>query len=99
MTIVRLTEQTAKLKKGGSLASQICAYIARHAEMDTGTVDLDTHFGNDLGLDWLDVVELMILVEEQFAQGKIADDPHEIVFVRDLIHHIQPSAVSGIATI
>ena len=88
MTVLTLTGQTREIKKG-VLANNICAYIAEHVGVDVEDVGLDTHLGNDLGLDQFDVVELMILLEEQFADGKSADEGDEIESVGDLIRHIQ----------
>ena len=48
----------------------------------------DTHFWNDLGLDWLDTVELIMLVEEQFPNLKIAESG-DIACLGDLIRHIR----------
>jgi acyl carrier protein len=88
MTDLTLTGQTKEMKKG-VLANNICVYIAEHVGVEVKDVGLDTHLGNDLGLDQFDVVELTILVEEQFADGKIADEGDEIESVGDLIRHIQ----------
>ena len=47
---------------------------------------------DDFGLDLLDIVELMILLEKQFvADGKVTDETDEIEFVSDLIRHIEDS--------
>ena len=50
MTVLTLTGQTREIKKG-VLANNICAYIAEHVGVDVEDVGLDTHLGNDLGLD------------------------------------------------
>ncbi len=88
MTVVRLTGKTRELKKT-ALANNICAYIAEHVGVAAEDVGLDTNFNVDLGLDWFDVVELMILAEEQFVDGMIADENDEIETVGDLILHIE----------
>ena len=88
MTVLTLTGQTRELKEM-ALANNICAYIAEHVGVDAKDVGLATHFNDDLGLDWLDVVELVILSEEQFADGMIADENNEIETVGDLILHIK----------
>jgi acyl carrier protein len=88
MTVLTLTGQSRELKET-ALANNICAYIAEHVGVDAEDVGLATHFNDDLGLDWLDIVELMILSEEQFADGMIADEDNEIETVGDLILHIE----------
>jgi hypothetical protein len=40
-------------------------------------------------MDLLDVVELMILIEDQFTDVEITDHEPEIEFVGDLIRHIE----------
>ena len=57
MTVLTLTGKTRELKEM-ALANNICAYIAEHVGVDAKDVGLATHFNDDLGLDWLDVVEL-----------------------------------------
>jgi acyl carrier protein len=88
MTILTLRRQSAGLKEE-FLANKICAYIAEHVGLDVESVDIDSHFEDDLGLDWLDTVELMILVEEQFAAGEVTYEADQIEFVGDLIRHIE----------
>jgi acyl carrier protein len=50
----------------------------------------ETHFTLDLGADFLDRVELMLAIEDQFAGVEITDDDVEqIQVVGDLIRHLQ----------
>jgi acyl carrier protein len=45
---------------------------------------------DDLGADWLDRLELMIVIEDQFAGVEITDeDVDQIEVVGDLIRHIE----------
>src|SRR3982074_3053297 len=45
---------------------------------------------SDLGADWLDRLELMIVIEDQFADVEMTDDAvHQIDVVGDLIRHIE----------
>ena len=53
---------------------------------------------DDLGLDLIDVTELMIALEKQFGvEGEIADEPNQMEFVSDLIRYIEDNkrAVKG----
>ena len=47
-------------------------------------------FTQDLGADWLDRLELMMVIEDQFAGVEIADaDVDQIEVVGDLIRYIE----------
>jgi acyl carrier protein len=89
MTSLTLTPRISALEEG-FLTSKIRACIATHLGVDVEFITDESHFRDDLGLDWLDIIELMILLEGQFADGRATDEA-EIEFVGDLIHHIESS--------
>jgi acyl carrier protein len=65
--------------------------IAEYVDIEVKRVTDEAHFNDDLGLDWLDEIELMILIEDQFA-GKFADveiSETQIKAVGDLIRPIE----------
>jgi acyl carrier protein len=71
-------------------ANDVRALIANHLGVSVGRVTDEAHFTDDLGADWLDRLELMIAVEDQFAGVEItADDVDRIELVGDLIRHIE----------
>jgi acyl carrier protein len=74
-----------------TLTDQIRLFIAKQLGLDLQDVAAEAHFNDDLGLDYLDVIELTILIEEQFAQGKVTNDDDQIEFVKDLVCHIDTS--------
>jgi acyl carrier protein len=74
---------------GDILATRIRTFIAERLGVDVDSVIVDSHFRDDLGLDLLDVVELTMLIEEEFVKREIADSNDEIEFVGDLIQHIE----------
>jgi acyl carrier protein len=83
------TEQTTAIK-GVFAANDLRALIANHLGVSIGRVTDDAHFTDDLGADWLDRLELMIAVEDQFAGVEITDDDVDrIELVGDLIRHIE----------
>ena len=83
------TEQTTAIKAVFA-ANDLRAFIANHLGVSIGRVTDDAHFTDDLGADWLDRLELMIAVEDQFAGVEItADDVDRIELVGDLIRHIE----------
>jgi acyl carrier protein len=50
----------------------------------------EAHFTDDLGADWLDRLELMIVIEDRFADVVITDeDVDQLEVVGDLIRHIE----------
>jgi acyl carrier protein len=87
MTSLTLTPRLSALKEE-FLKSKIRACIAEHLGVDVEFISDESHFRDDLGLDWLDIIELMILLEEQFLDGRVTDEA-EIEFVGDLILHIE----------
>jgi acyl carrier protein len=74
----------------GSLANQICTFIAQYLKVNVDAIDARLSLTDDLGLDLLDITELMLLLERQFCpEGEITGEPNEIEIVDDLINHIQ----------
>ena len=91
-----MIEQTTAMRDG--LASgKIRALIAKHLGIEIERVTDDAHFAYDLGADWLDRVELVIAIEDQFAGVEITDDDVEQMnVVADLIRCIeQPDERAG----
>ena len=71
-------------------ADKVRALIAEYLPIDAKRVTDEAHFSEDLGLDWLDVIELMILIEDEFADVEFSDvAAHEIKAVGDLIRFIE----------
>ena len=70
--------------------SDVRTLIANHLGISVRRVTDEAHFTNDLGADWLDRLELMMVVEDQFAGVEITDeDVDQIAVVGDLIRHIE----------
>ena len=64
--------------------------VANHLGVSVGRVTHEAHFTNDLGADWLDRLELIMMVEEQFPGVEITDDEVDrIEVVADLIRFIE----------
>src|SRR5215467_1823538 len=64
--------------------------VAKHLGVSVDRVTNEAHFTNDLGADWLDRLELMMVVEDQFAGVEITGaDVDRIKVVGDLIRHIE----------
>lgn len=86
---------------GNGLASgKVRALISKHLGVAIERVTDDAHFANDLGADWLDRVELVIAIEDQFAGVEITDDDVDRMnVVADLIRCIEQPAGERTATI
>jgi acyl carrier protein len=64
--------------------------IAEYIGVDAKRVTDEASFGDDLGLDWLDRLELMILIEDEFAEIEISEsDASRIEVVGDLIRMLR----------
>jgi len=71
-------------------AKDVRTLVASHLGISIGRVTDEAHFTDDLGADWLDRLELMMAVENQFAGLEITDDDVDrIEVVADLIRHIE----------
>ena len=91
MTISSLTStQQAKAIYQVPSANDVRTIIANHLGIDIERVTDEAHFTDDLGADWLDRLELMIEIEDQFPAVEITDDDvDQIGVVGDLIRHIR----------
>jgi acyl carrier protein len=78
--------QRTKTGNGGSVdIDDLRAVIAKYLKIDVGRVTDDAHLSQDLGADWLDRLELIILIED-IAGVEITDNEADrIDVVRDLI--------------
>ena len=73
--------------------SQVRTLIANHLGVSIGRITDETHFTDDLGADWLDRLELIMVIEDQFVGVEITDtDFDQIEVVRDLIHCIETAS-------
>ena len=101
MSIANMTmiEQTSAI--GNGLASgKVRALISKHLGVAIERVTDDAHFANDLGADWLDRVELVIAIEDQFVGVEITDDDVDRMnVVADLIRCIEQPAGERAETI
>jgi acyl carrier protein len=86
----KLSGQQTKAMHQVSSASDVRTIIANHLGIDVERVTNEAHFTDDLGADWLDRLELMIVIEDQFPAVEITDDDvDQIEVVGDLIRHIK----------
>ncbi len=75
--------------------NKLRALIADYVGIELEGVTDEAHLTDDLGLDWLDQVELMILIEDEFRAVEFADaDVKQIEIVGDLMRHIERGVYS-----
>ena len=77
-------------------ANKVRTFIARYLGIDAERVTDEAHFRNDFGLDPLDQLELLILIEEEFSGVEFsvaAVDRIEVV--GDLIRYIEITCLLG----
>ena len=91
MTIASLKSSQKPTATSEFLASNdVRALIAHQLGVDVKRVTDEAHFADDLGADWLDRLELMIVIEDRFADVVITDeDVDQLEVVGDLIRHIE----------
>jgi acyl carrier protein len=97
MTIGNLSsKQETKAMHQISAANDVRTIIAKHLGVEVKRVTDEAHLTYDLGADWLDRLELMIVIEDQFPAVEITDDDvDQIEVVGDLIHHIKRAWAVG----
>jgi acyl carrier protein len=86
-----MTELTPALPKPlnkQDLLINIRTLISRRWGVAIEHITLNSNFAGDLGLDWLEVIELTVLIEQQFPDLTVADDGR-VASLDDLIQNIQ----------
>jgi acyl carrier protein len=75
MTIASLrSSQKARPRVEVLAANDVRTLIANHLGVDVKRVTDEAHFTDDLGADWLDRLELMIVIEDRSAHVVITDE-------------------------
>jgi acyl carrier protein len=75
MTIASLkSSQKATAMREVLASNDVRTLIANQLGVDVKRVTDEAHFTDDLGADWLDRLELMIVIEDQFADVVMTDE-------------------------
>ncbi len=97
-----MTITSLKSSQKATATSEVLAFldvrtlIANQLGVDVKRVTDEAHFTDDLGADWLDRLELMIVIEDRFADVVITDeDIDQLEVVGDLIRHIENADNGG----
>jgi acyl carrier protein len=90
MVFSRLSSTQRMAGKDGVQAGEIRTLVAQHLAVDVTRVTDQAHLRHDLGADWLDRLELLLLIEDQFVDVEITeDDADQIELVGDLIRCLE----------
>jgi acyl carrier protein len=90
-----MTGCTSTTEEEGFVTSKIRALIAEYSATDIDSITADTHFADDLGYDQLDVLDLIIMIENQFVDMKFSEEAEQMEFVGDLIRQIERVGAQG----
>jgi acyl carrier protein len=71
------------------VATNVRILIAEHLGVDAKQVSDEAHLLDDLGADWLDRLELMIVMEDHFGIEFADDDIEKLATVGDLLRLIE----------
>jgi acyl carrier protein len=77
-------------------ADSVRRFIAEYAGVDLKHVTDEKHLTDDLGLDWLDQLELIVLIEDEFVGVNFfaTTTAAQIELVGDIIRHIEDRATA-----
>jgi acyl carrier protein len=91
MTIASLkSSQKTRAMREVLASNDVRTLIANQLGVDVKRVTDEAHFTDDLGADWLDRLELMIVIEDRFANVVMTDeDVDQLEVVGDLMRHIE----------
>jgi acyl carrier protein len=82
----QMTRETIDMRDFG--ADRLRKLIADYLQIDVNRVVDEAHLSDDLGADWLDQIDLLIMIEDEF-EGVQFSDGAAIDLVGDLIRHVQ----------
>lgn len=74
---------------------RIRGFIADYVGVDVNKVIDDAHFCDDLGLDWLERLELVLRIEDETGIEISDSDATRIERVGSLLRHIEFAATNG----
>ncbi len=68
---------------------KVAAIIAEQLGTDVSEVKLESSFTDDLGVDSLDLFQIIMAFEEEFGVEIATEDAEKIVTVQDAINYIE----------
>ena len=76
-------------------ADKLRKLIASYLGVDAGCVTNEAHLSDDLGIEWLDQIELLLIIEDEFAGIQFSDLP-AIELVGDLLRYVEMTTRSNL---
>lgn len=70
---------------------KVKALLAEQLELDENEIQLDSSFVEDLGADSLDVVEMLMILEEEFDVTVPDEEAEKFRTVRDVVDFLKES--------
>ena len=96
MTFSSLSITQRTVAREGIEDDEIRAFVAKHLDVDAKLVTNEAHLRDDLGADWLNRMELLILIEDQLVGVEFMDDDaDQIETVGDLIRCMEEMRVGS----
>lgn len=88
-----MSETIGNVKKGTKyseefIESKLISIVATQLDIDEKTINKNSSFSEDLGLDSLDLVELVMTLEDEFGYNIPDEDAEKIETVSDAISFI-----------
>jgi len=74
-------------------ADRLRKLIAGYLGVDSSRVTDEAHLSDDLGVESLDQIELLLIIEDKFA-GIQFSDPPAIELVGDLLRYIEMTSIT-----
>jgi acyl carrier protein len=71
------------------IQDKVIEVIARSTEANPQTIKMSSSFSTDLGLDSLDLVDLITELEKKFKVEISDSDAEKILTVQDAVHYIE----------
>jgi acyl carrier protein len=75
-------------------ADRLRKLIAGYLGVDASRVKDEAKLSDDLGIEWLDQIELLLIIEDEFA-GIQFSDPPAIELVGDLLRYIEVTSTQS----
>jgi acyl carrier protein len=96
MTLSTSSAAQPASKQESNDADKIRTLIGEYLGIDAKRVIDEAHFSDDLGIGWLDRLELMILIEDKFPGVEVTNKQvDQIEVVGDLIRYIENNKQRG----
>ncbi len=77
------------------MLDKIKELLAVHFDIDTDEVNEETSFREDLGIDSLDLFEMVMELETEYGFEIPAEDLQDIHTVGDIVEYLQDKGITG----